>query len=290
MYDNHIEQETVGVNVSVVQEATCSEMGTSVYHSNAFDNPAFMQQEKVVDDIEFAPHQWLEPTYSWSNDHTSLTAVRVCGYDSSHMESETVAVTVSITKSATCMETGETTYTSLEFTNPSFVAQSITLNDIPATGHDWMPVVYTWSDDNSTVTATSICSHDNNHIFTETVSADKVVTLSPTESETGRYQYVSAEFSNALFNKQEKAGDNIPALSAMSTYQLPMQLTNIGEEAFSGSACEAVIIPDGCTSIGNKAYADCENLKYVFVPESVEYIAPDAFAGSENVIVDFQNK
>ena len=61
---------------------------------------------------------------------------------------------------------------------------------------------------------------------------------------------------------------------------LPAGLRSIGSEAFRGSACEAVIIPDGCTSIGSRAFAYCPDLLYVRIPSSVRSIAADAFEGS----------
>ena len=51
-------------------------------------------------------------------------------------------------------------------------------------------------------------------------------------------------------------------------------------------ACQAVIIPDGCTSIGSRAFADCKNLLYVRIPASVTYIAGDAFEGCEQAVID----
>ena len=60
---------------------------------------------------------------------------------------------------------------------------------------------------------------------------------------------------------------------------LPAGLITIEEEAFSGLPCEAVIIPDGCTSIGPRAFADCASLVYAEIPSSVISIAEDAFDG-----------
>ena len=42
---------------------------------------------------------------------------------------------------------------------------------------------------------------------------------------------------------------------------------------------QAVIIPDGCASIGSKAFAGCKDLHRVYVHASVEKIADDAFSG-----------
>ena len=80
----------------------------------------------------------------------------------------------------------------------------------------------------------------------------------------------------------------IPALKDMNTLRLPAGLLSVEDEAFTGLACQAAIIPDGCQEIGAGAFADCANLIYVRIPLSVTYIAPDAFDGcAEGLIQDF---
>ena len=65
--------------------------------------------------------------------------------------------------------------------------------------------------------------------------------------------------------------------------QLPAGLQRIEPEAFAGSACEVVIIPDGCPSIGAKAFANCTRLIRIILPSRDVQIAGDAFEGSDNV-------
>ena len=68
--------------------------------------------------------------------------------------------------------------------------------------------------------------------------------------------------------------------------RLPAMLEEIDEEAFMGMAAEGIIIPDGCTTIGPRAFATCPNLIYVKIPASVTSIADDAFEGSDQVRID----
>lgn len=68
---------------------------------------------------------------------------------------------------------------------------------------------------------------------------------------------------------------------------LPTYMTRIEEEAFAGSALEAVIIPAECESIGSRAFADCPGLVYVSIPAGVTFIADDAFEGSVHVIIEY---
>ena len=71
----------------------------------------------------------------------------------------------------------------------------------------------------------------------------------------------------------------------MSLLRLPGTLKAIEDEAFAHLACEAVIVPEGCASIGNYAFRDCGNLRYIRVPAGAE-TASDAFEGCESVVID----
>ena len=67
---------------------------------------------------------------------------------------------------------------------------------------------------------------------------------------------------------------------------LPAGLTAITEETFLGTGFTAVILPDGVTEIGDRAFADCPGLLYVRIPAGVKTIAQSAFSGSENAWID----
>ena len=71
----------------------------------------------------------------------------------------------------------------------------------------------------------------------------------------------------------------IPALQDMDVLYLPESIKDIDSEAFSECLCEAVIIPDGCESVGDNAFRNCTNLIYVKIPSSVISIGENAFAG-----------
>ena len=58
---------------------------------------------------------------------------------------------------------------------------------------------------------------------------------------------------------------------------LPDDLKAIEDEAFANSDMQAVIIPDGCQSIGAGAFRDCEDMSLAIIPASVTSIADDAF-------------
>ena len=71
-----------------------------------------------------------------------------------------------------------------------------------------------------------------------------------------------------------------------NTLILPAALREIGAEAFEGLPMDAVIVPDGCTVIGSRAFADCENLIYARIPAGASDIADDAFEGSDQAVLN----
>jgi hypothetical protein len=86
-------------------------------------------------------HDWGAPSYSWSENEGSwaVTASRVCMV-CGRTETEDGAVTSEITRAATCLELGETTYTGT-FASECFATQVKVETDIPALGHDYVAVV-----------------------------------------------------------------------------------------------------------------------------------------------------
>ena len=70
---------------------------------------------------------------------------------------------------------------------------------------------------------------------------------------------------------------------------LPNELKQIDAEAFAGIAASVVRIPQGCTSIGSGAFRDCPNLVAIYIPETVTYIANNAFQNSSTVKIYGKN-
>lgn len=70
-----------------------------------------------------------------------------------------------------------------------------------------------------------------------------------------------------------------------SSFALPAATKTIRDEAFCGLPIQTLIIPDGCTEIGARAFADCSNLVSVRIPASVTSIGMDAFSGGNNPII-----
>lgn len=73
-----------------------------------------------------------------------------------------------------------------------------------AMGHSWDDATYTWSSDNSTVTAQRVCLRDNcGEKETETTAAEFTVIVEPTKEERGLMRY-TATFVNKAFTEQIK--------------------------------------------------------------------------------------
>lgn len=66
--------------------------------------------------------------------------------------------------------------------------------------------------------------------------------------------------------------------AAMESYEFPEGITEIGNFAFARSGLTELAIPEGVTTIGYGAFYHCDDLKEVSIPDSVEQIAPYAFA------------
>ena len=66
---------------------------------------------------------------------------------------------------------------------------------------------------------------------------------------------------------------------------LPDSLTAIRTDAFRGADFTSVYVPDGCTSIGSGAFADCLRLQEASLPEALTEIAEDAFPNWVRIVV-----
>lgn len=66
---------------------------------------------------------------------------------------------------------------------------------------------------------------------------------------------------------------------------LPAELMEIEEEAFEGGAFRCVQLGENVKKIGNRAFANCRELRYIMIPESTAYIAPNAFEGTVRLTI-----
>lgn len=116
-------------------------------------------------------HDWGQPTYTWSEDLTQVTAERICERNSSHVETETKAAELVTTQAASCEEAGYDRWSSEEFEHVAFEIQE-RLVEIPALGHDWGEWTVTkeaTADEEGE--ETRVCKRDPSHIETRVIPA-----------------------------------------------------------------------------------------------------------------------
>ena len=102
-------------------------------------------------------------------------------------------------------------------------------------------------------------------------SALKTISVSP------EHLYF-ATIDGVLFRKADKALISYPAGISSSTYTIPQGITSIGDRAFSRCfSLTSVSIPDSVTSIGDRAFFCCISLTSVTIPDSVTSIGGGAF-------------
>lgn len=79
-------------------------------------------------------------------------------------------------------------------------------------------------------------------------------------------------------------GKNEP-VELTNSYSLPIHTREIKAEAFLGTPVQQVIVNDGCQIIGSCAFAHCNALVRVVLPESIIEIAEDAFTGCNSLTI-----
>ena len=107
----------------------------------------------------------------------------------------------------TCTTDGKTYGVHCNFCKAVLVESTI----IPALGHDYGEPTYSWSEDGSTCTATSVCKRDANHKEFENATITNAVTIAATCENKGTTTY-TAKFTNNRFSTQTKAVVDVPAL------------------------------------------------------------------------------
>ena len=81
-------------------------------------------------------------------------------------------------------------------------------------------------------------------------------------------------------------GENVRHIGDSATVaRLPAGLTEIRDEAYLNTAVEIVRLPESCTKIGARAFANCTQLRQIEIPAMNIEIADDAFANSPNVVI-----
>lgn len=156
----------------------------------------------------FHPMSWGEQTYGWVETETgyTVTATAVCQLDATHITTETVDVTGTVTTEPSCEETGEKRFVA-EFRSDLFTTQT-KYEALPAIGHDWDEPTYEWiplEEGGYLAEATAHCRRDASHTLSERVLPESEVTLPATCEDAGEQLY-TATFENEQFTAQTRTG------------------------------------------------------------------------------------
>ena len=136
-----------GMTMVDAEAATCDAAGHIAYWvcdkgdapcGHLFADPlgqkALSEKDVVVPPLG---HDWGKPTYEWSDDNATCTAIRVCTHDASHVETEVASASATVKEAATCTKGGQVRYEA-SFKNKAFAAQTKTAYTAP-NGHTPAP-------------------------------------------------------------------------------------------------------------------------------------------------------
>lgn len=243
--------------------------------------PSEPSENSVTVSSDACNHRYGSPTYTWAEDYSSCTAERVCRYDETHVERETVNSTFVVTLSANCGREGEGYYSAV-FVNPAFEEQRHSVA-IPKEEHVWGEPIYNWNEKNTACEALLICENNNTHRISEEVWATVETPVLPTAESAGMMRF-TAEFAKDCFETQVKEismtleeytefnikfvlneDENSYAVEMVSFYYLlneisvpasykGLPVTTIKSDSMSRSSLHSIILPDSITKIEADAF------------------------------------
>ncbi len=235
---------------------------------------------------------WSFTGFSWTGSDESGYTAAAAEFISASGETRSIAAELtSRTEPATCETAGSTVYTAVlgAGSSPDGAEHSEAKTVvIAALGHAWGEPVYTWAEDNSTVTAVAVCANDSTHRITETVAVGHTVYQEAAYGRTGEVVYY-AEFENEVFTRQVKTAE-IPAVAA------PAALT-AEELAAAGPVVNVVPVfdPDSAAGLGflPESYAvqemeTADGTRFV-TTVSILDLAPYVHSCGEGFYIDLSN-
>ena len=77
-------------------------------------------------------------------------------------------------------------------------------------------------------------------------------------------------------------------IDTVNAMKMAGQLKTIEEEAFLGGTFTHVYLMDNMEKIGSRAFGNCTNLSYIYIPSSVRNIEADAFYGCSGFVIGCQ--
>lgn len=84
-------------------------------------------------------------------------------------------------------------------------------------------------------------------------------------------------------NGVENIGDGAFSETNITAIKLAGSVKKIGDYAFSTTTLPQIILSEGVSYIGKRAFEDCRYLSFIQIPDSVTYIAEDAFNKCDSI-------
>lgn len=291
----HTEDCTV---TSKIVAATCTTKGSTTYTATVSMNGKDYTDTKETDVVDPLGHKYGEPTFKWSDDHKTCTAIFTCENDNSHVETVDCTITPETTKAVTCEEDGEIVYTaSCEFGGKTYTNPETYKEVVKSSGHQYKDPVYTWSTDdegNKVCVAAftcSICGKTENVPGTVKAETTKEVTC----TEDGSIKYTATisfndqTYTTSKIETVQKTGhkydDN--GVCTVCGHKKPVITLKAKKAVYTGKAIsidEPTITGGEVVNLNYSYYSDkdCKNEISEPVDPGVYYVTVTADAGSDN--------
>ncbi len=208
----HVETRDCTVTAEITTAPTCTEDGVTTYTAVVeFDGVTYTETTTRAD-VPATGHDWDYPTFAFSEDYTSATALCVCLNDETHTMTLDCTVQVESEEAPTCTEPGLTVYVAtVEFEGEIYVSEAY-VDGAPALGHDWAEPVFTFSEDGTVAVACRVCARDASHVEFRLCTVTAAVTTPATCTEPGVTTYTAtAEFDGKTYTASTTRVD-VPAL------------------------------------------------------------------------------
>jgi hypothetical protein len=163
-------------------------------------------------------------------------------------------------------KTAEVVYNRFRYSGDVVIPSSVTYDDIDYSVTSIAHQAFSKSTDLISVSIPATVTSIGSNAFSECTSLASIVI------EEGNTVYDSRENCNAVI---ETAGNKL--IYGCNGTVIPNSVTSIANASFSGSGLISIIIPDGVSSIGDKAFSECSNLTSVTIGSGVRTIGEQSF-------------
>ena len=267
--------------VTGVSEGTTTITATIENGASASCTVIVTEHEHTIIEVEAA-----EPTCT-EDGHTAGTKCAVCGKTLSGMEpipASGHSVVEDAAIPATCTEAGRAAGTHCAVCNTVLSGGE----EIPATGHIEIEVeekpatcyaIGTTAGKKCSVCEAVLSGCEEIPMIDHMIVNDAYI--APTLTTAGCTAGSHCEICGTILEAQRV----IPALTDAPIIAIPKAVAEIAEETYINTAVEVVRLPDTCTKINSRAFANCAKLRIIEIPASSVDIADDAFVDSPNVVI-----